>query len=112
MYARFRLKKTFNQLKHHRWTRKAWRMQLLRLAFIFVIQFSNLQEQKRMLGERLYEEILKCIGSEVKTGKITGMILEMDNSEILNLLENEGLLKEKAYEAQLVLEKVANEEKN
>lgn len=60
------------------------------------------QEQKQMLGERIYPLIDRiCQGSDV--GKITGMMLEMDNSELLMMLENEELLQSKVSEAASVL---------
>lgn len=55
-----------------------------------------------MLGERIYPLIDRiCQGSDV--GKITGMMLEMDNSELLMMLENEELLRSKVQEAASVL---------
>jgi len=36
-------------------------------------------------------------------GKITGMLLEIDNSELLHMLDNKELLKSKVDEAVLVL---------
>ena len=60
------------------------------------------QEQKQMLGERIYPLIDRlCQGPDV--GKITGMMLEMDNSELLMMLENEELLQSKVSEAASVL---------
>lgn len=58
--------------------------------------------QKQMLGERLYPLIQQQYGD--LAGKITGMLLAMDNSELLHLLDDESALKEKAAEAQRVLE--------
>ena len=37
-------------------------------------------------------------------GKITGMLLEIDNSELLHMLDNRELLKSKVDEAVLVLQ--------
>lgn len=51
------------------------------------------QEQKQMLGERLFPLIHRINGE--LAGKITGMLLEMDNSELLMMLENAELLKSK-----------------
>jgi len=39
-------------------------------------------------------------------GKITGMMLEMDNSELLMMLENEAQLKQKVDEAMRVLQQM------
>uniref|UniRef100_A0A8B9ZFU1 PABC domain-containing protein n=1 Tax=Anas platyrhynchos TaxID=8839 RepID=A0A8B9ZFU1_ANAPL len=44
------------------------------------------QEQKQMIGERLYPLIHAMHAS--LAGKITGMLLEIDNSELLLLLES------------------------
>eukprot|EP00747_Dinoflagellata_sp_TGD_P124311 gnl/TRDRNA2_/TRDRNA2_173959_c2_seq79.p1 gnl/TRDRNA2_/TRDRNA2_173959_c2~~gnl/TRDRNA2_/TRDRNA2_173959_c2_seq79.p1 ORF type:complete len:673 (-),score=191.95 gnl/TRDRNA2_/TRDRNA2_173959_c2_seq79:143-1972(-) len=58
--------------------------------------------QKQMLGERLFPAISKY--QPELAGKITGMMLEMDNSELLMLLESEQQLKLKVDEALRVLE--------
>jgi polyadenylate-binding protein len=60
------------------------------------------QEQKQMLGERLFPLIHRINGE--LAGKITGMLLEMDNSELLMMLENAELLKSKVDEAVAVLQ--------
>lgn len=48
------------------------------------------QEQKQMLGEALYPKI--HASQPELAGKITGMLLEMDSSELLYLLENDEAL--------------------
>ncbi|KAK9467531.1 hypothetical protein V1512DRAFT_223747 [Lipomyces arxii] len=53
--------------------------------------------QKQMLGEALYPKIEA--EQPQLAGKITGMLLEMDNAELLNLLEDDGALKGKIQEA-------------
>merc|ERR1719198_2562470 len=60
--------------------------------------------QKQMLGEKLFPAISKF--QPEQAGKITGMMLEMDNSELLILLESEVQLKSKVDEALRVLEGV------
>merc|ERR1719198_2544512 len=57
--------------------------------------------QKQMIGEKLYPAIAKM--QPQMAGKVTGMMLEMDNSELLMLLESEQQLKSKVDEALLVL---------
>merc|ERR1712227_83707 len=52
------------------------------------------QEQKQMLGERLFPLIQQMASAEL-AGKITGMLLEIDNSELLHMLDNRELLKTK-----------------
>mmetsp|Transcript_35691 Transcript_35691/g.66468 ORF Transcript_35691/g.66468 Transcript_35691/m.66468 type:complete len:649 (-) Transcript_35691:191-2137(-) len=58
--------------------------------------------QKQIIGERLYSQVAKQ--QPELAGKITGMMLEMDNSELLMLLESEQQLKGKVDEALRVLE--------
>ncbi|KAF3707396.1 Polyadenylate-binding protein 1 [Channa argus] len=52
------------------------------------------QEQKQMLGERLFPLIQNMHPS--LAGKITGMLLEIDNSELLHMLESPESLRSKA----------------
>ncbi|KAJ1730241.1 Protein phosphatase PP2A regulatory subunit B [Coemansia sp. Benny D160-2] len=59
------------------------------------------EDQKQMLGNALYPLI--AAHDEDKAGKITGMLLEMDNGELLHLLENADALKAKIAEAVEVL---------
>jgi polyadenylate-binding protein len=54
-------------------------------------------QQKQILGEMLFPKI-QAINGEL-AGKITGMLLEMDNSELINLIEDEAALKAKVDEA-------------
>mmetsp|Transcript_18653 Transcript_18653/g.18631 ORF Transcript_18653/g.18631 Transcript_18653/m.18631 type:complete len:552 (+) Transcript_18653:6-1661(+) len=54
--------------------------------------------KKRMLGEALYPVVLKNSNQKI-AGKITGMLLEMENEELLSLLTNPDGLKLKVGEA-------------
>merc|ERR1712151_732229 len=58
--------------------------------------------QKQMIGEKLFPAISRF--QPELAGKITGMMLEMDNSELLILLESEQQLKVKVDEAMNVLQ--------
>jgi len=58
-------------------------------------------EQKQMLGERLYPLIHSIHGD--LSGKITGMLLEIDNAELLHMLESRESLNAKVEEAVEVL---------
>lgn len=60
------------------------------------------QEQKQMLGERLFP-LIRNMHAEL-AGKITGMLLEIDNSELLHMLEHHESLKAKVEEAIAVLQ--------
>lgn len=59
-------------------------------------------DQKQMLGERLFPLIQGMY--QEQAGKITGMLLEIDNSELLHMLEHHESLKAKVEEAVAVLQ--------
>merc|ERR1711936_1018797 len=59
-------------------------------------------EQKQMLGERLFP-LISAMHPEL-AGKITGMLLEIDNSELVHMLEHQESLKGKVEEAVTVLQ--------
>ena len=73
------------------------------------------QEQKQLLGERLYMSVM-TIDPQLRdmelAGKITGILLEMDNPDILHLLESQDALREKVQEAIAVLEAHKQKESN
>ena len=60
------------------------------------------QEQKQMLGERLFP-LIQAMYPDL-AGKITGMLLEIDNSELLHMLESKESLEAKVREAVAVLQ--------
>ncbi len=66
-----------------------------------IVSSAPVEQQKRMLGEALYPKVIsyeKVQDPEV-AGKITGMMLDLDNNEILTLLEDEILFKSRIEEA-------------
>jgi polyadenylate-binding protein len=60
------------------------------------------EQKKQILGESLFPLIEATQGK--RAGKITGMLLEMDNNELINLLESRQALAEKIEEAIEVLQ--------
>ncbi|XP_038187248.1 polyadenylate-binding protein 1-like [Arvicola amphibius] len=68
---------------------------------VSMLAAAPLHEQKQMIGERLYSLIHDTCAP--LTGKITGMLLEMDNLELLFLLESPESLHAKIEEALAVL---------
>ncbi|MCL7047491.1 hypothetical protein MKW94_003425 [Papaver nudicaule] len=59
-----------------------------------------------MLGEQLYP-LVKNIEHDY-AGKITGMLLEMDKTEVLHLIESPDALKRKVSEAMDVLQRAGS----
>jgi len=58
-------------------------------------------EQKQAIGEMLY---MRIVGSQPElAGKITGMLLEMDNQELIGLVKDGEALSLKVNEALAVL---------
>lgn len=60
---------------------------------------ASLRDQKQMLGERLFP-LIQHMYPEL-AGKITGMLLEIDNSELLHMLEHHESLKAKVIFVQV-----------
>ncbi|CAG2233966.1 PABPC [Mytilus edulis] len=60
------------------------------------------QEQKQMLGERVFP-LIQSMYPDL-AGKITGMLLENDNSELLHIFESKTSLEAKVNEAVAVLQ--------
>lgn len=63
---------------------------------------ANATDQKQMLGERLFPVIHRMYPD--LAGKITGMLLEIDNTELLHMLEHHESLQAKVEEAVAVLQ--------
>eukprot|EP00914_Ancora_sagittata_P023166 GHVO01045889.1.p1 GENE.GHVO01045889.1~~GHVO01045889.1.p1 ORF type:complete len:677 (+),score=84.94 GHVO01045889.1:185-2215(+) len=64
-------------------------------------------EQKQLLGEHIYMRIAPS--QPDLAGKITGMLLEMDNTELVQLLENPDAMNNKVQEALIVLQEYTKE---
>merc|ERR1719150_1171651 len=62
---------------------------------------ATVSEQKQMLGERLFARIQKT--HPELAGKITGMLLEIENAELVHMLEAPDALHAKVDEAVTVL---------
>lgn len=67
-----------------------------------------LGESLQMLGENLYP-LVEQLEPEM-AAKVTGMLLEMDQTEVLHLLESPDALKSKVAEAMEVLRNVAQQQ--
>ncbi|XP_031256674.1 polyadenylate-binding protein 2-like isoform X2 [Pistacia vera] len=66
------------------------------------------EQQRTMLGENLYP-LVEQLEPEA-AAKVTGMLLEMDQTEVLHLLESPEALKAKVAEAMEVLRNVAQQQ--
>jgi polyadenylate-binding protein len=69
---------------------------------------SSPEQQRTMLGENLYP-LVEAVEPEA-AAKVTGMLLEMDQTEVLHLLESPDALKAKVMEAMDVLRNVAQQQ--
>ncbi|XP_014828490.1 PREDICTED: embryonic polyadenylate-binding protein-like isoform X3 [Poecilia mexicana] len=67
-----------------------------------ILAAAPLMDQKQLLGERLYP-LIHALHPNL-AGKITGMLLEIDNSELLHMLESPESLNSKVEEAIAVLQ--------
>ncbi|OJD40514.1 polyadenylate-binding protein [Diplodia corticola] len=70
------------------------------------LQAAPAPQQKQMLGEALYPKI-HAMQPEL-AGKITGMLLEMENPELINLTSDENALRAKVEEAMGVYQEYIN----
>ncbi|RWV98120.1 hypothetical protein GW17_00039053 [Ensete ventricosum] len=69
---------------------------------------ATLEQQRTMLGESLYPLVDQL--EHEYAAKVTGMLLEMDQTEVLHLLESPEALKAKVAEAMEVLRNVAQQQ--
>ncbi|WOK96872.1 polyadenylate-binding protein 2-like isoform X4 [Canna indica] len=69
---------------------------------------STPEQQRMMLGENLYPLVEQL--ERDHAAKVTGMLLEMDQTEVLHLLESPDALKAKVAEAMEVLRNVAQQQ--
>uniref|UniRef100_A0A665UGS8 Polyadenylate-binding protein n=1 Tax=Echeneis naucrates TaxID=173247 RepID=A0A665UGS8_ECHNA len=67
------------------------------------------QEQKQMLGERLFP-LIQAMHANL-AGKITGMLLEIDNSELLHMLESHESLRSKVHHFIVLFQGTENEQR-
>ena len=74
---------------------------------IFRSNFCTCFMKLQMLGEQLYPHVENLEPSSA--AKVTGMLLEMDQSEVIHLLESPDALKQKVSEAMEVLRTAASE---
>ncbi|KAA6369603.1 MAG: hypothetical protein EZS28_034870, partial [Streblomastix strix] len=65
-------------------------------------------DQKQYIGEFLYTKISTI--DEPNAGKITGMLLELDIDELINLLGNDQQLNQKTLEAQKVIHEAGQQQ--
>ncbi|KIK57761.1 hypothetical protein GYMLUDRAFT_172381 [Collybiopsis luxurians FD-317 M1] len=73
-----------------------------------VLSNASPMEQKQMLGEHIYMRIAPT--QPELAGKITGMLLEMDNVELIQLLESQDAINNKVQEALTVLQEYTKDE--
>lgn len=62
---------------------------------------TDLNTKKQIIGEAIYNELFPIF--DQFTGKITGMLIEIEQSEIVEIMKDKKKLREKANEAMLVL---------
>ena len=67
------------------------------------------QQQKQILGERLFLLVQRMLPDRDLACKITGMLLDLDNAEVLHMLEDDDAFKSKFQEAVAVLQAASQE---
>ena len=60
--------------------------------------------KKRMIGEKIYPVVLDKTNAKI-AGKVTGMLLEMPEPDLIELVKNEPKLVQRVQEAKDVLRK-------
>ncbi|KAG6624170.1 polyadenylate-binding protein 3-like [Carya illinoinensis] len=75
-------------------------------ALLSALASASPENQRAMLGEQLYPHVEQLEPNNA--AKVTGMLLEMDKSEVIHLLESPDALKQKVAEAMEVLHKAAS----
>lgn len=73
-----------------------------------ILAQASVEDQKNMIGHRLYP-LISAISPE-SSGKLTGMLLDLDNAELLHLLESPEALNERVNEAISVLKTAPQQE--
>ena len=63
---------------------------------------ANPEQQREILGDMLFPLVEQLVNE--KAYKVTGMLLELDKTEVLNLVESPDTLRDKVAEAMKVLE--------
>ncbi|XVF29887.1 hypothetical protein REPUB_Repub16aG0009200 [Reevesia pubescens] len=71
-------------------------------TLISALASASPEKRNQMLGEQLFP-LVQCFEPE-HVAKVTGMLLEMDQTEVLHLLESPDALKKKVAEAMAVLQ--------
>eukprot|EP00929_Paragymnodinium_shiwhaense_P081072 TRINITY_DN42349_c0_g1_i1.p1 TRINITY_DN42349_c0_g1~~TRINITY_DN42349_c0_g1_i1.p1 ORF type:complete len:322 (-),score=95.30 TRINITY_DN42349_c0_g1_i1:213-1178(-) len=79
----------------------AWQTRREDSRFVEELAAASPELQKKLLGEKLYPRVQAILTGRQRDllPKVTGMLLEMDNSELLVLLESEEQLRSKVEEA-------------
>ena len=62
--------------------------------------FNHPTSSKRLIGDQLYYLVQKVTVDRSNAGKITGMLLELDNDILLNMLESPEFLKSEVEETE------------
>jgi hypothetical protein len=64
-----------------------------------VASLSTAEEQKELLGNKIFPLVLRRVNSSDIASKVTGTILEASNDEICHLIESESMLNARINEA-------------